>query len=152
MGKKEAGTPFRLEQDALFRAKLIRLSETDHLLLMSIHHIVSDGWSIGIAARELSEWYTAMIEGREPDLSPLPIQYADYALWQKEYLTGEILQKQLSYWKEQFAVPVEELMLPYDYTRPAVQSYREKRKNSACRSRYLNSWRFFLRKQTAPFI
>ncbi|MCY7732830.1 amino acid adenylation domain-containing protein [Bacillus safensis] len=126
--KREAGTPFRLEQDALFRAKLIRLSETDHLLLMSIHHIVSDGWSIGIAARELSEWYTAMIEGREPDLSPLPIQYADYALWQKEYLTGETLQKQLSYWKEQFAVPVEELMLPYDYTRPAVQSYRGKTK------------------------
>lgn len=128
MGEKEAGTPFRLEHDALFRAKLIRLSDTDHLLLMSIHHIVSDGWSIGIAAKELSEWYTAMIEGREPDLSPLPIQYADYALWQKEYLTGETLQKQLSYWKEQFAVPVEELMLPYDYTRPAVQSYRGKTK------------------------
>ncbi|KPN13027.1 non-ribosomal peptide synthetase [Bacillus australimaris] len=126
--KREAGTPFHLEHDALFRVKLIRLSETDHLLLMSIHHIVSDGWSIGIAARELSEWYTAMIEGREPDLPPLPIQYADYALWQKEYLTGETLDKQLSYWKKQFAVPVEELILPYDYTRPAVQSYRGKTK------------------------
>ena len=64
---------------------------------MSIHHIVSDGWSIGIVARELSEWYTAAIEGREPHLPALPIQYADYAMWQKEYLTGEPLGKQLAY-------------------------------------------------------
>ncbi|KEP25300.1 non-ribosomal peptide synthetase [Bacillus zhangzhouensis] len=126
--KREAGTAFRLEHDPLFRVKLIRLSETDHLLLMSIHHIVSDGWSIGIVARELSEWYTAMIEGREPHLPPLPIQYADYALWQKEYLTGETLHKQLSYWKEQFAAPVEDLILPYDHPRPAVQSYKGKTK------------------------
>ncbi|MDR0126242.1 non-ribosomal peptide synthetase [Bacillus zhangzhouensis] len=126
--KREAGTAFRLEHDPLFRVKLIRLSETDHLLLMSIHHIVSDGWSIGIVARELSEWYTAMIKGREPHLPPLPIQYADYALWQKEYLTGETLHKQLSYWKEQFAAPVEDLILPYDHPRPAVQSYKGKTK------------------------
>ncbi|WP_144481912.1 non-ribosomal peptide synthetase [Bacillus pumilus] len=126
--KREANIPFRLEHDPLFRAKLIRLSERDHLLLMSIHHIVSDGWSVGIAARELSEWYTAMIDRREPDLLPLPIQYADYALWQKEYLTGETLEKQLSYWKDQFAVPVEDLVLPYDYPRPAVQSYKGKTK------------------------
>ncbi|QGX67142.1 amino acid adenylation domain-containing protein [Bacillus sp. ms-22] len=126
--KKEASTPFQLERGALFRVKLIRLSHADHLLLMSIHHIVSDGWSIGIVARELSEWYTAAIEGREPHLPPLPIQYADYALWQKEYLTGEPLDKQLSYWKEQFATPVEELVLPYDHPRPAVQSYKGKTK------------------------
>ncbi|PCK23143.1 non-ribosomal peptide synthetase [Bacillus pumilus] len=126
--KREAGTPFQLENEALFRVKLIRLSTTDHLLLMSIHHIVSDGWSIGIVAKELSEWYTAAIEGREPHLPPLPIQYADYALWQKEHLTGEPLRKQLSYWKEQFATPVQDLVLPYDHPRPAVQSYRGKTK------------------------
>lgn len=139
MGKREASTPFHLEHDPLFRVKLIRLSERDHLLLMSIHHIVSDGWSVGIAARELSEWYTAMIDRREPDLLPLPIQYADYTLWQKEYLTGETLEKQLSYWKEQFAVPVEDLALPYDYPRPAVQSYKGKTKNITCRIRYQSS-------------
>ncbi|MEK4317564.1 non-ribosomal peptide synthetase [Bacillus sp. FSL R7-0229] len=126
--KEEASTPFQLEHEALFRVKLIRLSSTEHILLMSIHHIVSDGWSIGIVARELSEWYTAAIEGREPHLPALPIQYADYALWQKEYLTGEPLHKQLAYWKEQFAAPVEDLVLPYDHPRPAVQSYKGKTK------------------------
>ncbi|WGI63331.1 condensation domain-containing protein [Escherichia coli] len=89
---------------------------------------MSDGWSIGIVARELSEWYTAAIEGREPHLPALPIQYADYALWEKEYLTGEPLHKQLAYWKEQFAAPVEDLVLPYDHPRPAVQSYKGKTK------------------------
>ncbi|OLP65656.1 Linear gramicidin synthase subunit D [Bacillus pumilus] len=126
--KREANTPFQLENEAVFRVKLVRLSSTDHLLLMSIHHIVSDGWSIGIVARELSEWYTAAIEGREPHLPPLPLQYADYALWQKEYLTGDTLRDQLSYWKEQFATPVQDLVLPYDNPRPAVQSYKGKTK------------------------
>lgn len=126
--KREASTPFQLEHEALFRVKLVRLSATDHLLLMSIHHIVSDGWSIGVVARELPEWYTAAIEGREPQLPLLPLQYADYALWQKEYLTGDTLDKQLSYWKEQFATPVQDLVLPYDHPRPAVQSYKGKTK------------------------
>ncbi|MFJ5965681.1 amino acid adenylation domain-containing protein [Bacillus sp. NPDC093026] len=126
--KREANTPFQLEDEAVFRAKLIRLSNTDHLLIMSIHHIVSDGWSIGIVAKELSESYTAAIEGREPMLPLLPLQYADYALWQKEYLTGDILQEQLSYWKEQFASPVQDLELPYDNPRPALQSYKGKTK------------------------
>ncbi|MFS0655873.1 amino acid adenylation domain-containing protein [Bacillus sp. 179-C3.3 HS] len=126
--KVEANTPFHLEHEAVFRVKLIRLSATEHILLMSIHHIVSDGWSIGIVARELSECYTAAIEGRVPDLPALPLQYADYALWQKEYLTGDTLDGQLAYWKEQFSTPVQELELPYDQPRPAVQSYKGKTK------------------------
>ncbi|MGE6631996.1 amino acid adenylation domain-containing protein [Bacillus sp. NPDC077027] len=128
LAREEANTPFRLEEEAVFRSKLVRLSEEDHLLLVSIHHIVSDGWSIGIVAKELSQCYTAIIEQRTPQLPDLPLQYADYSLWQKEYINGDMLDQQLAYWKEQFATPVPDLELPYDHPRPSVQAYRGKTK------------------------
>lgn len=114
---------FDLRQAPLMRVRLLRLSATEHLLLLVMHHIVSDGWSMGILVREVSELYGAYTRGEGGALAELPIQYGDYAVWQREYLGGEVLEKQLQYWREQLQ-GVGVLELPTDHVRPAVQSYR----------------------------
>jgi amino acid adenylation domain-containing protein len=121
---EEARLPFDLTAGPLFRAGLLRLGEQDHLLLLSMHHIVSDGWSSGVLFRELSALYDAYSEGRESPLPELPVQYADYALWQREQLRGEALDRQLSYWRERLAGAPELLELPTDRPRPPVQTFR----------------------------
>ncbi|MFL5382773.1 MAG: non-ribosomal peptide synthetase, partial [Longimicrobiaceae bacterium] len=103
---------------------LLRLGEEDHVLLLSMHHIVSDGWSLGVLFRELSALYAAYREGRESPLSELPVQYADYAAWQREQLAGGVLDRQLAYWRERLADAPALLELPTDHPRPAVQTYR----------------------------
>ena len=119
----EARQPFDLEAGPLLRAQLLRLAPEEHLLLLNVHHIISDGWSAGIFERELSSAYNAFVSGRELRLPELPIQYADYALWQREWLQGEVLEAQLAYWKAQLA-DLPTLTLPTDRPRPAVMSYR----------------------------
>ena len=89
-----------------------------------MHHIVSDGWSMGVLFRELSALYAAYREGRESPLPELAVQYADYAVWQREQLAGEVLERQLAYWRERLAGAPELLELPTDHPRPAVQTYR----------------------------
>src|SRR5215217_1019388 len=121
---EEAARPFDLSAGPLFRAALLRLGEEDHVLLLSMHHIVSDGWSTGVLFRELSALYAAYLAGRESPLPELPVQYADYAVWQREQLAGEVLDRQLAYWKERLAGAPELLELPTDHPRPAVQTYR----------------------------
>jgi hypothetical protein len=121
---EEARRAFDLSAGPLFRAALLRLGEDDHVLLLSMHHIVSDGWSIGVLSRELSALYAAYREGRESPLPELPVQYADYAVWQRGQLAGEVLERQLSYWRERLAGAPELLELPTDHPRPAVQTYR----------------------------
>ncbi|HEX9935592.1 MAG TPA: condensation domain-containing protein, partial [Longimicrobium sp.] len=121
---EEAGRAFDLSAGPLFRASLLRLGAEDHVLLLSMHHIVSDGWSMGRFSRELSALYAAYREGRESPLPPLPVQYADYAVWQREQLEGEVLDRQLSYWRERLAGAPELLELPTDHPRPAVQTFR----------------------------
>ncbi|HEV3050635.1 MAG TPA: amino acid adenylation domain-containing protein, partial [Longimicrobium sp.] len=121
---KEAARPFDLSAGPLFRAALLRLSAEEHVLLLSMHHIVSDGWSMGVLFRELSALYDAYRGGRESPLPDLPVQYADYALWQREQLEGEALDRQLSYWREQLSGAPELLELPTDRPRPPVQTYR----------------------------
>ena len=96
---EEAGRPFDLSEGPLFRAALLRLDAEDHVLLLSMHHIVSDGWSRGVIFRELSSLYAAYREGGDTPLPELPVQYADYAVWQREQLAGEVLDRQLSYWR-----------------------------------------------------
>ncbi|MET0646295.1 MAG: amino acid adenylation domain-containing protein [Pyrinomonadaceae bacterium] len=124
LADEEARRPFDLSRGPLLRVTLVRLAEEEHALLVTMHHIVSDGWSAGVLIRELTALYGAFSRGEESPLSELPVQYADYAVWQRDYLTGEILERQLSYWKEQLAgVPVR-LTLPTDRPRPAVQGYR----------------------------
>jgi amino acid adenylation domain-containing protein len=121
---EEAGRAFDLAQGPLFRATLLRLEEEDHVLLLSMHHVVSDGWSMGVLFRELSALYAAYREGGESPLAELAVQYADYSVWQREQLAGEVLDLQLSYWRERLAGAPELLELPTDRPRPAVQTYR----------------------------
>ncbi|HSU18095.1 MAG TPA: amino acid adenylation domain-containing protein, partial [Longimicrobium sp.] len=121
---EEARRAFNLSAGPLFRAALLRLGEEDHVLLLSMHHVVSDGWSMGVLFRELSALYAAYREGRESPLPELPVQYADYAVWQRGQLAGEALERQLSYWRERLSGAPELLDLPTDHPRPAVRSFR----------------------------
>ncbi len=113
--------PFDLANDYMLRATLITLSNLENILVVTMHHIASDGWSKSVLVRELMEIYRAYEEGRPIDLSPLPIQYADYSIWQKKYLDEETLAQRLNYWKEKL-YNVKVLQLPTDYPRPAIQS------------------------------
>ncbi|RKH74771.1 non-ribosomal peptide synthase/polyketide synthase [Corallococcus aberystwythensis] len=110
--------PFHLEQGPLLRAVLYRLSKTEHLLLLTVHHIVSDGWSMGVLVREMAELYRAFASGEPSPLPPLPLQYADYAAWQRQALQGEALEAQLHYWRQRLD-PLAVLELPTDRPRPA---------------------------------
>ncbi len=120
-----AGRGFDLERGPLFRAELLRLSDSEHVLLLSMHHIVSDGWSMDVLFRELSVLYEAYGGGSATSPLPeLPVQYADYAMWQREWLEGGELARQLTYWKGKLSGAPELLELPTDRARPAVQSHR----------------------------
>ncbi|UNU27128.1 non-ribosomal peptide synthetase [Microcoleus vaginatus] len=124
LSAEEARDAFDLGQSSLLRAKLLRLDETEHVLLLTVHHIVFDGWSLGVFLRELAEFYQAFSSDRLPWLSPLPIQYADFAAWQRQQLQGEILETQLAYWKQQLSGSLPILNLPTDFPRPAVQTFQ----------------------------
>ncbi|HEV2273687.1 MAG TPA: condensation domain-containing protein, partial [Acidobacteriaceae bacterium] len=119
----EARDAFDLEHGPLIRGRLIRLSEDEHALLITMHHIVSDGWSMGIFRNELSALYAAFHEGRKEPLPALEIQYADYAVWQRQWIEGEILQEQASYWKSALDGAPALLELPTDHPRPAQQDF-----------------------------
>ncbi len=121
---EDAGRPFDLVRGPLLRASLVRMSALETVLLITVHHIVFDGWSIGILNRELAEFYGARINHRPPNLPELPIQYADYAVWQRAYLQGEVLNEQLTYWRDQLAGVPTFLALPTDRPRPAVQTFQ----------------------------
>ncbi|MBD2435190.1 non-ribosomal peptide synthetase [Nostoc sp. FACHB-110] len=121
--QQQAIKPFDLADGALIRATLLVLSDTEHWLNVSMHHIVSDGWSMGVFSQELVALYNAYSQGQESPLAPLSIQYADFALWQRQWLQGEVLQSQLSYWEQQLKDAPTLLSLPTDRPRPAVQTY-----------------------------
>lgn len=114
-------TPFDLTKDTLLRVKLVRLCDNEHLLIVVMHHIASDGWSRSVIMEELKELYSAGIEGRPHRLPPIPIQYADYAIWQKEYLQRQVLDKQERYWVEKMS-GLQPLNLPADFSRPVNMS------------------------------
>ncbi len=121
--QQEAKEPFDLASGPLVRARLLRLTETEHIVLFTMHHVVSDGWSMGVLVTEVAALYDAYSQGRPLPMEPLSIQYADYAHWQRQWLSGEVLQAQIDYWKEQFAGAPALLALPTDRPRPAVQSH-----------------------------
>jgi amino acid adenylation domain-containing protein len=121
---EELARPFTLSRDPMLRASLVREDERSHVLVLLMHHIVSDGWSIGVLLEELAEGYGASRGGREPAPPALPIQYGDYAAWQRDWLAGAIGDAQLAYWKERLAGDLPLLALPSDRPRPARQSYR----------------------------
>lgn len=122
--KAEVCRPFDLSTDVLLRAVLANLGPTDHALLMTVHHIASDGWSMGLLARELMMFYEAFVSGQVPSLSELPIQYSDFAVWQRQWMQGPVLRAQLEWWKQQLTGAPDLLELPTDRPRPAVQSFR----------------------------
>ncbi|MBD2786349.1 amino acid adenylation domain-containing protein, partial [Xenorhabdus sp. DI] len=119
----EAQTPFDLAQGPLIRGHLLQLEEEEHVLLLTQHHIISDGWSIGILVHELGIFYRAALDNDDIPVPPLPVQYADYAVWQREWLQGAILTKQRDFWRTQLAGAPALLDLPTDRPRPAVQTY-----------------------------
>jgi hypothetical protein len=113
---QEAVTPFDLSRGPLLRVKLLRLGEQEQVVLLTMHHIVSDGWSVGVLIKEVGTLYAAYAAGQESPLAELPIQYADFALWQRAYLQGEVLEQQLKYWREQLAGAETVLQLATDKT------------------------------------
>ncbi|HEX6908775.1 MAG TPA: amino acid adenylation domain-containing protein, partial [Longimicrobium sp.] len=120
----EAARPFDLAAGPLLRTTLARLGDDEHALLFTLHHIVSDGWSTGVLVREVSELYGAFAEGRAASLPELPVQYADFAAWQRAWLTGDVLAEQLGWWRERLAGAPPLLELPTDRPRPAAVSDR----------------------------
>ncbi|MEC4812178.1 MAG: amino acid adenylation domain-containing protein [Scytonema sp. PMC 1069.18] len=122
--RDEMERPFDLTSDLMLRGCLLQLSSQEHILLLVIHHIAADAWSNSILFDELTQLYQAFIEGKPNPLPKLPIQYADFAVWQREWLSGEVLEKQLNYWKQQLASATPVLELPTDRSRPPVQTYR----------------------------
>jgi amino acid adenylation domain-containing protein len=123
LAQAEVQRRFDLTQGPLMRATLVRLTDVEHVLLLTMHHIVSDGWSRGVFWRELAVLYDAFTTGQPAPLSALPLQYADYAHWQRQWLQGEILHTQLAYWKRQLG-GVSALQLPTDQARPGVQTFQ----------------------------
>jgi aspartate racemase len=123
LATNEAQRPFDLAEGPLVRTTVLRLAENDHVGLLTMHHIVSDGWSTGILIREMAVLYDAFCSGRPASLPELPIQYADFAHWQRVWLQGEVLKTQLTYWKQQLLGAPPLIELPTDHPRPAVQTF-----------------------------
>lgn len=120
----EAKKPFDLQRDLMLRVRLFRLSETSHALMLVMHHLASDGWSMAVIYREVGAAYQARVGGFAPAWTELPIQYSDFSEWQNEYLRGETIERLIDYWKKQMAGAPALLELPTDHPRPPLQSHR----------------------------
>src|SRR6185436_5831095 len=120
----ENAHPFDLMRGPLLRVKLLRLAEEEHVALVTMHHIVSDGWSIGVLVREVAALYSAYVRGEESPLAELPIQYGAFAHWQRSWLQGEVLAAQLDYWRAELADAPTVIDLPINKPRPPVQTHR----------------------------
>ena len=121
---QEQARPFDLGAAPLFRVKVLRIAGEDHVVVFTIHHTIADGWSLGVFARELSQSYTGAVNKEHVELSPLPVQYADFAHWQRRVLSDETLAIHLDYWRQQLRGAPDLLRLPYDHDRPEVQTMR----------------------------
>ncbi|HSS51482.1 MAG TPA: condensation domain-containing protein, partial [Thermoanaerobaculia bacterium] len=124
LAHEEAQQPFDLVRGPLFRVTLLALGECDHVVLTTMHHIITDGWSTGVLVRELGAVYAALVQGRRPGLPPLPAQYADYVAWERTRLTGEVLDGQLAWWRQRLAGAPEVMNLPLDRPWPARRSFQ----------------------------
>ena len=139
---REAQKPFNLVEGPLFRVKLLCLSEAEYILLINMHHIVSDGWSYGILFDELKILYEAFSSGQPSPLSELPIQYADYSVWQRQWLQGKVLETHLDYWQQKLGSNPPVLQLPTDYTRPLVQTNQGASQNITLPKKLSDSLKF----------
>src|SRR5439155_22726551 len=120
----ETAHPFNLESGPLIRAALLKLGSRDHVLVLNTHHIISDRWSLNILWKELVQFYEATIKGQSADPAPLQIHYADFTVWQREYMAADRLNQQLNYWRKKLEGAPRSLDLPTDRVRPAQQSFR----------------------------
>ncbi|HLX57653.1 MAG TPA: condensation domain-containing protein, partial [Ktedonobacteraceae bacterium] len=123
LATQEIEQPFDLSRGPLLRTTLVRLRDEEHIFLLTIHHIIADGWSIGVFNQELTSLYEAFMQGQPSPLPALPIQYADFALWQRQRLQGAVLQQQMQYWRQQLQGAPALLPLPTDRPRPTVQTF-----------------------------
>jgi amino acid adenylation domain-containing protein len=145
--REEALRPFDLERGPLMRLLLLRLDDEDHILLCTMHHIVSDIWSRAVLIREVTELYSAISRGEQASLPALPIQYADYAYWERELLQGKTLEAEIAYWKERLAGAPPVLSLPTDHPRPLAQSLRGAREGVALPPELLEKCRALSRRE-----
>ena len=120
--------PFDLAQGELFRADLVRMAPEDHIILFTLHHIICDGWSLGVLVRETMALYDAFSKGKPTPLPPLAVQYGDYAAWQRSMLRAEAIGKQMTFWRERLAGAPASTDLPFDHPRPPNRSFRGKRR------------------------
>jgi hypothetical protein len=147
--QQEMSKPFDLGSAPLFRGVLVRLGEREHILALSIHHIVVDEWSIGILQQEMALLYAAYVQGQESPLREMPLQYADYTLWQVRWLSGEVFVRQMEYWKKQLAGMPEFLELPTDKPRPAIPQHRGSTEMALIGGYYWNKMKAFSRQEGA---
>jgi len=147
--QQEISKPFDLGSAPLLRGVLVRLGEREHILALSIHHIVVDEWSIGILQQEMALLYAAYVQGQESPLREMPLQYADYTLWQVQWLSGEVFVRQMEYWKEQLAGMPEFLELPTDKPRPAVPQHRGSTETATIGRDYWEKMKLFSRQEGA---
>ncbi|HVO09721.1 MAG TPA: condensation domain-containing protein, partial [Vicinamibacteria bacterium] len=150
---REVARPFDLTRGCLIRASLLRFAEEEHALVLCLHHIASDGWSVGVLLRELDALYASFVAGQASPLPELPVQYADFAAWQCERLQGEELERQLTYWRGRLADRPGALELPADHPRPRVQGFRGARRDLTLPPALADAVRSFARRQGAtPFM
>jgi amino acid adenylation domain-containing protein len=149
---EEAVRPFDLSRGSLFRIHLLKLEETEHIALFSMHHIISDEWSLGVLAQELAALYAAFRQGQPSPLTEPPIQYADFAHWQREWLQGEALEAQLGYWRDRLGGKFPALQLPFDHPRPAAPKYRGATRSFALSSEVSASLRALSREEGATLF
>ena len=126
--RKRTVEPFDLAEGELFRADLVRMAPEDHVILFNLHHIICDGWSLGVLVRETTALYEAFSNGKPTPLPPLAVQYGDYAAWQRSMLRAEAIDKQMAFWRERLAGAPASTDLPFDHPRPPDRSFRGKRR------------------------
>jgi len=149
---REAARPFDLSNGPLLRSLVVRMTKTDHILLLTMHHIVSDGWSINLLLSELAAAYGALSHGNPSPLPDLPIQFADFSAWQREWLQGETLEAEVTYWKASLAGAPFVLELPTDRPRPAVKSFRGAQHLQAIPGRLADRLRHLSRREGATLF
>jgi amino acid adenylation domain-containing protein len=150
--RSETERPFDLRLGPMFRPTLIRLAPEDHVLLIVQHHIATDGWSRGVLFGDLTELYDALVNGETPALDPLPLQYADYAVWHRAWLEGESLERQLEYWRQTLGGAPALLTLPTDRPRPAAREYTGDRRRLLLESRLVDDLRAVAREENATLF
>ncbi|HYM00576.1 MAG TPA: amino acid adenylation domain-containing protein, partial [Blastocatellia bacterium] len=151
LASAEAARPFDLSAGPLFKASLFRIADTEHVLLITMHHIVSDLWSIGILVRELAATYASLCCGKPGTLADLPIQYTDFAVWQRDWMRDEVLESQLTYWTTQLA-GLGVLRLPSDRPRPPVQTHQGAREGITLTNNSVERLNALVRQESAPLF